>query len=279
MNPFNGIAMALALGWLSWLSPVEGTLLAVFLFAGLHNWVELRYFLARWPSRWGTQTPFLATGLAGAFLLTLWRFLSGWGAFQGWFNEQAGFTSGTAWNAALLGWLALLALLSGERHKRRLLCFVFFLVAAVLSLQLKAWVVGVALVFAHPLVSLLFLYRSHRSDPRRVTFFKGLVAGLVMVCAGLWFYVDPWPAPTTDPLWSQRIAWQVGWPVLGINPGFLISTHLFLELVHYMIWVLIFPAWGFRIRPHDTRTIPLAQLSPMARRAIKTILVGRSLFV
>ncbi|MGE4159902.1 MAG: hypothetical protein AB7F75_12490, partial [Planctomycetota bacterium] len=82
-----------------------------------------------------------------------------------------------------------------------------------------------------------------------------------------------------DPLWSQRIAWQVGWPVLGINPGFLISTHLFLELVHYMIWVLIIPAWGFRIRPHDTRTIPLAHLSPMARRAIKTILVGSTLFV
>src|SRR3989442_5852540 len=69
---FAAILIASALlsaAFASWL-PLQVSILTVFLFAGPHNWFELRYFLMRLPARFGRSRNFFAVAFAGIFLLT-----------------------------------------------------------------------------------------------------------------------------------------------------------------------------------------------------------------
>src|SRR6516165_2732302 len=50
--------------------PVGVSIIAVFLCAGPHNWVEARYFLARLPGRWGKLRIFFLLALGGVAALT-----------------------------------------------------------------------------------------------------------------------------------------------------------------------------------------------------------------
>src|SRR6267142_2585638 len=54
----------------SWL-PLQVSVVTVFLFAGPHNWFELRYFLMRLPARFGRSRNFFLTAFAGIFTLTV----------------------------------------------------------------------------------------------------------------------------------------------------------------------------------------------------------------
>ena len=54
----------------SWL-PLQVSIATVFLFAGPHNWFELRYFLMRLPARFGRSRNFFAVAFAGIFTLTV----------------------------------------------------------------------------------------------------------------------------------------------------------------------------------------------------------------
>ena len=64
---FAGILIAsacLSAALASWL-PLQFSILTVFLFAGPHNWFELRYFLMRLPARFGRSKNFFALAFAG----------------------------------------------------------------------------------------------------------------------------------------------------------------------------------------------------------------------
>src|ERR1043166_2748894 len=50
--------------------PIGVSIIAVFLCAGPHNWVEARYSLSRLPARWGKLTGFFTLGLGGVAVLT-----------------------------------------------------------------------------------------------------------------------------------------------------------------------------------------------------------------
>ena len=54
----------------SWL-PLQVSIVTLFLFAGPHNWFELRYFLMRLPVRFGRSRNFFLTAFAGLGVLTL----------------------------------------------------------------------------------------------------------------------------------------------------------------------------------------------------------------
>src|SRR6266542_6808618 len=53
-----------------WL-PLQVSVITVFLFAGPHNWFELRYFLLRLPVRFGRSRAFFLMAFAGIAFLTL----------------------------------------------------------------------------------------------------------------------------------------------------------------------------------------------------------------
>src|SRR5438105_2557585 len=59
-------ASAFLAGWM----PLGFSIVTVFLFAGPHNWIEARYFLARLPARWGKLRGFFLFSFAGIFGLT-----------------------------------------------------------------------------------------------------------------------------------------------------------------------------------------------------------------
>src|SRR6266853_6921552 len=89
----------------SWL-PLQVSIVTVFLFAGPHNWFELRYFLMRLPARFGRSRNFFAVAFAGIGVLTL-----GYVALPAlyytnlWSGENWPVAIAT-WNTLLLLWLA-----------------------------------------------------------------------------------------------------------------------------------------------------------------------------
>ena len=83
MFTFCFLGLALGSAWLSVALPLSVAFAAVFLFAGPHNWFELRYALERLPARTGKLRSFFivsglgVVGLTGAyaalpFLLVRW---------------------------------------------------------------------------------------------------------------------------------------------------------------------------------------------------------------
>src|SRR5437764_5659775 len=102
----------------SWL-PLQVSVVTVFLFAGPHNWFELRYFLMRLPVRFGKSRSFFVTAFAGIGLLTLaYIALPVLNAFSLW-PEYAWPTVLASWNTVLLLWLGLLVWLRGKQKTRR----------------------------------------------------------------------------------------------------------------------------------------------------------------
>src|SRR5689334_25327834 len=55
---------------LAGLLPLQVSIATVFLFAGPHNWFELRYFLSRLPVRFGRSRAFFLTAFVGVGCLT-----------------------------------------------------------------------------------------------------------------------------------------------------------------------------------------------------------------
>ena len=64
------LCIVAAAAFASWL-PLQVSIVTVFLFAGPHNWFELRYFLMRMPVRFGKSWNFFLTAFAGLGVLTL----------------------------------------------------------------------------------------------------------------------------------------------------------------------------------------------------------------
>src|SRR3954470_15490704 len=101
---FAGVTLMLALlalllaGWV----PVWFSIATVFLFAGPHNWIEARYFLARLPGRWGRSRAFFALSIGSAFgLAVLYATIPALGnglrlGDEGWSAAVA------AWNSAVV---------------------------------------------------------------------------------------------------------------------------------------------------------------------------------
>ena len=109
-----GLSAALA----SWL-PLQVSIITVFLFAGPHNWFELRYFLMRLPARFGRSRNFFAVAFSGIFLLTI-AYLSLPALYYTNLWSGSNWPSAIAtWNTLLLLWIGALVVLRGKQSSRR----------------------------------------------------------------------------------------------------------------------------------------------------------------
>ena len=103
-------ASALMASWI----PLQFSIVTVFLFAGPHNWFELRYFLTRLPVRFGRSRTFFLTAFGGIGLLTVayvsFPVLNNFKLLptQHWTTILA------LWNTLLLLWIGLLIWLRGK---------------------------------------------------------------------------------------------------------------------------------------------------------------------
>src|SRR6266704_358518 len=139
----------------SWL-PLLFSIATVFLFAGPHNWFELRYFLMRLPARFGRARNFFAVAIVGIFTLTI-AYLAMPALYY------ANLWSGTnwpdaiaTWNTLLLLWLGALVIMRSKQSSRR---DWFWTLPVVFMLCALNWL---AIVYLHPLVALWFLDRHLR---------------------------------------------------------------------------------------------------------------------
>src|ERR1700676_4449584 len=91
----TGVLSAVLAGWL----PLGFSIVTVFLFAGPHNWLELRYFMGRMPARWGRLRGYFLFAFAGIFgLSAAWITIGQAARIYSW--DDAGYHNGNAiWNS------------------------------------------------------------------------------------------------------------------------------------------------------------------------------------
>jgi hypothetical protein len=270
---FVAASLVLAVGAavLAWWAPLGFSLVTVFLFAGPHNWQEFRYFLTRMPARWGPLRPFFLTALTGALGLTVaFAALTVW-AQAGAGSEALG-VAGSAWNTALILWIARLADLRGREKPGRDWSWVWI---PALLLSGLAWAApgawDVALVYLHPLVALAFLQRVLAARRREwLGAYYACLAVVPLLLGVLWLRLAGAPHLPGEDALSVRIAQHAGGGVLaGISTHFLVAAHTFLETLHYGVWLVAIPLLGTRTRPWDLSQVPLAHRSDRSRRWLR----------
>jgi hypothetical protein len=261
---------AILAGWL----PLGFSIVTVFLFAGPHNWLELRYFLTRMPARWGRLRPFFLTAFGGIFGLTAAFAALPWLASRYNFDRDDWFNAVALWDTALVVWIAVLVQMRSRQNPRR---DWFWTLPVACVLVALAWVNphlwDQGLVYAHPLVAFWVLDRELRRNRPEWRPAYHLCLCCVPLLLGLlwWRLADAPPLPGQDAL-SVRIAQHAGAEtegLRGISSHLLVATHTFLEMLHYGIWVVAIPLVALR---WDLKAVPLARRSPSWRRLVLGLL-------
>lgn len=265
------VAVIVASCLLAGFAPLGFSIATVFLFAGPHNWLEARYMLTRMPARWGPLTLYFSMGIAGVLLLAggiaAVRWLGEW--FR-WSNEFW-LAMYAVWNTALIAWIATLALLRSRQNPRRNWTWIVPVALVLISLNWLwplAW--SLALVYLHPLVALTFLDREiGKMQPAWRTAYRGCLLLVPVALGVLWWNLAAAPnLPGNDWLASQ-ITQHAGAEILsGVSTHLLVSTHTFLEMLHYGVWIVAIPLVSVRMTPWQLGNVPLARRSPLWRGAI-----------
>ena len=227
----------------TWL-PLQVSIVTVFLFAGPHNWFELRYFMTRLPVRFGKSRNFFLTAFCGIFLLTIsfiaLPFLYDAAARRGvnWLSILA------VWNSLLLLWVGVLVWLRGKQKLRRDWSWAIPLAFALISVNwLAPQFFSLAIVYLHPLIALWFLDRHlRRTRPGWVRSYQCCLYLLpILLGAMIWYLSHTTTLPHDNGLF-WRITQHAGAELLpGLSPHMLVTVHVFLEILHYGVWLFALP--------------------------------------
>jgi hypothetical protein len=263
---FAPVALGLALtsAALAGLAPRAFSIATVFLFAGPHNWMEARYFLARLPGRWGPLRGYFLLGLTGVLLLAAGSAMLPWlGTQRGW-DGPTWFIALASWETALVGWVLALILLRSRQKPVRdwSLAWPFGFLAIALAWVAPAWW-GLALVYGHPLMAFAVLDRElKRSRPAwRTGYRRALLAVPCLLVLLGWFLYEAPDLAGDDPI-TSRIARHAGSDLLaGVSSHLLVATHTFLEMLHYGVWLVAIPLVSLKVAPWRVSTVPIARNS------------------
>jgi hypothetical protein len=271
-----GLSAALA----SWL-PLQVSIVTVFLFAGPHNWFELRYFLMRLPARFGRSRNFFIVAFAGIGVLTLayvslpaLYYANVWSGAN-WPNAIA------TWNTLLLLWISALVLMRAKQKTHRDWFWVLPLAFALCAVNwLAPELFSLAIVYLHPLVALWFLDRHlRRTKSEWLSTYRRCLILLPLVILGMFWQLSGTPSLADDNGLAWRITQHAGGQLLpNISTHLLVSMHVFLEMLHYGVWIIALPLIGATGAVWSTKTIPLARRRGGFPKVIAAILLC-SLFV
>jgi hypothetical protein len=210
--------------------PVRLSVVAVVLFAGPHNWMEARYFVARMPVRWGPQRTFFLVAITGVIALSAA------------FSIIA--VNRSIWHTTAVLWVLFLIRTVRRDAFAAALPVAFLWMAA--AWAAPGWT-DLSLVFLHPIAALWFVHRQIlRTRPEWLPGFHAALAALIPLALVILF-VHGGAASGSAPL---------GFVQLSLTPP-LLALHAFLELLHYGAWVILLPFIGLAAAPWDFRRVPL----------------------
>ena len=258
------------------LLPLQASILTVFLFAGPHNWFELRYFLMRLPVRFGRSRNFFIVAFAGIGALTL-----GYVALPGLYyaNVWSGANWPTAiatWNTLMILWIGALVLMRARQKTNR---DWFWIVPIALALSAVNWMspelFSLAIVYAHPLVALWFLDRHiRRTKPEWLATYRRCLMFLPLLLGGMLWQLSRTTSLADDNGLFWRITQHAGAELLpNISSHMLVSTHVFLEMLHYGVWIVALPLIGASGAIWNVKTIPAANHSRGFPKLIAALLI------
>ena len=256
------IGVAVLATWL----PLQVSIITVFLFAGPHNWFEFRYFLMRLPARFGKSRKFFVTAFAGIGFLTV-SYVSLPFIYQNIFwSSETWLIVLASWNTLLLAWLvALIRLRANQKRKADWSWTTPVLLALAALNWLGPEFFSLAIVYAHPLVALWFLDRQlKRTRPSWVGAYRRCLSALPLILAFMIWQLSQTPALNDDNGLFWRITQHSGAQLLPqVSSHMLVSVHLFLEMLHYGVWIVALPLvgtgfWRFKeSQKRPTRTVLL----------------------
>ena len=240
--------------------PLQMSIATIFLFAGVHNLMEFRYFAARMPVRWGKSRLYYSIGIGGVIVLaaayiTLYFSSGNWL----WSVEARGSLTAT-WNTSFILWLAIMFFLRGRQRKRSDWSWAFpvaFLLAALAWFVPQYW--SLSLVYIHPFIAMWFLGRQmRRTRPEWLRAYRVGLASIPIFLLLLWVGLAGQPNLPSDTNLFWRITQHAGSEILpGVSSHLLVATHVFLESIHYAVWILLIPLIDFRAIPWNLDKVPL----------------------
>ena len=267
------LALLAALALVCASAPGGMAVAVVVLGAGPHNWFEARYLLSRMPARWGRLRAYFLTGICGVVVLAA--------AFAVLVMQSSALGPDPSrrllwlalWHTALVSWIAALVMLRGAQAPRREWPW---LVPVGLAYLAFAWAVpdwaSVALVYAHPLLALVFLERELAVRRQRwLPVYRTALAMLPLAVALVW-----WTTPTLQAaiITESAEAAQAGAFLLPDGVATVVlATHVFLESLHYIVWIVAIPIATAAV-PWNIRRVPLAARSLAWRRGLGLVLAA-----
>ena len=265
---------------LAGLAPLWLSVATVFVFAGPHNWAELRFFITRLPARLGRSRGFFALAAVGVFGLTGAYAALALGADSGVWGAEGWYAATALWNSAAVVWVMGLVAVRGRTMSRGG-GWVWALPAGCALIGLS-WLApqgfALALVYTHPLVALWFLDRQLRLTRRSWSrAYRVCLALLPVALAVLWWRLAGAAPLAEDGEVALRIVRHAG---AGIVPGvvsthLLVSTHVFLETLHYGVWLVGVPlAAGAGLAPWRAAGVPLVSHRRGWPRLIRALLAA-----
>ena len=254
-------------------APLAASIVTIFLFAGVHNVMEFRYFVARMPLRWGKSRLFYSVGIAGVIVLAA-AYLTLYFASGNWlWSSENWAVFAASWNTAFVIWLGVLFYLRGKQRPKSDWAWAFpaaFLLAALAWIVPQYW--SLALVYIHPFVAMWFLERQiRRTKPEWLRAYHFCLASIPFFVATLWLSLSGQPNLSEETNLFGRITQHAGSHILpGVSSHFLVATHVFLESIHYSVWIFLIPLVDFRAVPWKLNEIPLFA----NKNGLKTLVVG-----
>lgn len=279
-------ALAIVIAVLAASMPIQFSVATVFLFAGPHNWIEFRYFLTRLPARFTHVKPFFLMALFGSLLLSATYVALAWSTryavWQSSFASPSSLDAYRIWNSAFILWVTALIHQRSRENPRR-----DWLLPISLAMGLLAFnwatpqLFSVGMVYLHPLVAFWVLDREiKRMRPAWLHTYRQFLLFLPLLAAILCLQIATSPDLLVwDPLTRQIIS-HAGTSVLtNLSSHLLVTMHVFLEMLHYAVWLVAIPIVAKVGNPFSLNRIPITSRSGNWSKAVTAALAIGALMV
>ena len=101
-----------------------------------------------------------------------------------------------------------------------------------------------------------------------------------MLLGALWWRLADAPPLAGQDMLSMRITQHAGAQILrNLSPHALVSTHTFLEMLHYGVWLVAIPLVSLKVAPWKLQRAPLVRRSRPWRLTVIAVVAAGTLLV